>query len=114
MSEQQPLETRLRNAEMRVRELERQSAGLAGQNDRLASALTAARAQLVEMRAQLDEVAKPPGSYAIFDSVNPDGSFDVIVSGRKLRVSATPSVAATRLRPGQEVMLNEAMVVVGV
>jgi len=113
MTEQQPVEIRLRNAEARVRELERQASSLAGQNDRLASALTAARAQLVEMRAQLAEVAKPPGSYAIFDGVNPDGSFDVIASGRKLRVAVIPSVAATSLRPGQEVMLNEAMVVVG-
>lgn len=113
MTEQQPVEIRLRNAEARVRELERQASSLAGQNDRLASALTSARAQLVEMRAQLAEVAKPPGSYAIFDGVNPDGSFDVIASGRKLRVAVIPSVAATSLRPGQEVMLNEAMVVVG-
>ncbi len=114
MTEQQPVEIRLRNAEARVRELERQASSLAGQNDRLTSALTAARAQLVEMRAQLAEVAKPPGSYALFDGVNPDGSFDVIASGRKLRVAVIPSVAATSLRPGQEVMLNEAMVVVGV
>jgi proteasome-associated ATPase len=114
MTEEQPVEIRLRNAEARVRELERQASSLAGQNDRLASALTAARAQLVEMRAQLAEVAKPPGSYALFDGVNPDGSVDVIASGRKLRVAVVPSVGATSLRPGQEVMLNEAMVVVGV
>ena len=42
MTEQQPVEIRLRNSEARVRELERQASSLAGQNDRLASALTCA------------------------------------------------------------------------
>ena len=67
-----------REAEARHRELERQARLLAAQNERLTSALTAARAQLTEMRAQLDEVAKPPGSYAVFDVAHDDGSVDVI------------------------------------
>jgi proteasome-associated ATPase len=103
-----------RDAESRLRELERQATSLASQNERLTSALTAARAQLVEMRAQLEEVAKPPGSYALFDHVNDDGSVDVISAGRKLRLTTAPGVEVTRLRPGQEVTLNDAMTVVGV
>lgn len=114
MTEQQSLEARVRTAEARVRDLERQMSSLAGQNERLAGALTAARAQLVEMRAKLDEASKPPGSYAIFDTANDDGSVDVIAAGRKLRVATTPDVAVQHLHPGQEVMLNEAMVVVGI
>ena len=114
MSEIQPVEARLRVAEARVRELERQASTLAGQNDRLTSALTSARAQLVEMRAQLEEMRKPPGSYALFDAAHADGTVDVIAAGRKLRVAAGPGVSVTALRPGQEVQLNEAMVVVGV
>jgi proteasome-associated ATPase len=114
MTDGQSPESRLRAAEVRVRELERQASSLAGQNDRLTSALTAARAQLVEMRAQLEEVRKPPGTYALFDAANTDGTVDVISAGRKLRVATAPGVSATALRPGQEVMLNEAMVVVGV
>lgn len=100
--------------EARVRELERQASSLAAQNERLVTALTSARAQLVEMRAQLEEVAKPPATYAIFDAKHADGTLDVIASGRRLRVAATPKVAAQRLRPGQDVLLNEAMVVVAV
>jgi proteasome-associated ATPase len=102
------------DVETRLRELERQAASLAGQNERLAAALTAARAQLVEMRAQLEEAAKPPGSYAVFDATNADGTLDVMAGGRKLRVAAAPGVDVTRLRPGQEVTLNDAMTVVGV
>ena len=101
-----------REAEARHRELERQARLLAAQNERLTSALTAARAQLTEMRAQLDEVAKPPGSYAVFDVAHDDGSVDVISAGRKLRVPTAPGVDVDRLRPGQEVMLNDAMTVV--
>jgi proteasome-associated ATPase len=103
-----------RDVETRLRELERQAASLAGQNERLTSALTAARAQLVEMRAQLEEASKPPGSYAVFDAANEDGTLDVISAGRKLRVAAAPGVEVSRLRPGQEVTLNDAMTVVGV
>ncbi len=103
-----------RDAESRLREIERQATKLASQNERLTSALTAARAQLVEMRAQLEEIAKPPGSYAVFDCANADGSVDVISAGRKLRLTAAPEVEVTKLRPGQEVTLNDAMTVVAV
>ena len=101
-----------REAEARHRELERQARLLAAQNERLTSALTAARSQLAEVRAQLEEAARPPGSYAVFDSRHEDGSCDVITAGRKLRVPAAPGVQVEKLRPGQEVMLNDAMTVV--
>lgn len=85
---------------------------LAAKNERLVSALTAARTQLVELRAQLEEMSRPPGSYAVFVRSHDDGSIDVMSSGRKLRVGVAPSVPVADLRPGQEVQLNEAMTVV--
>ncbi len=94
-----------RDADKRVIEL-------AAKNERLVAALTAARTQVVEMRAQLEEMTRPPGSYAVFVRAHEDRSVDVMSSGRKLRVGVSPGVEIGELRPGQEVQLNEAMTVV--
>ncbi|MBZ2194626.1 proteasome ATPase [Occultella gossypii] len=96
----------------RERELEKKAIDLAGKNERLVTALTSARSQLVEMRTQLEEMTKPPGSYAIHLHDHGDRTVDVMSSGRKLRVGVAPSVDIETLRPGQEVQLNEAMTVV--
>jgi proteasome-associated ATPase len=41
--------------------------------------------------------------------VNEDGTVDVMVAGRKLRVNAQPSIEVKQLQIGQEVLLNESM-----
>src|SRR5690625_4603599 len=96
----------------RERQLQQQAADLAGKNERLVEALSAARSQLVELRNQLEQMSKPPGSYAVFVSAHDDGTADVMSAGRKLRVGVAPSVAVEDLVTGQEVQLNEAMTVV--
>ncbi len=93
-------------------DLQREISLLAARNERIAEALMAAREQIVELKRQLDELAKPPGSFATFLSARPDGTVDVISSGRKMHVGASPTLDVDRLRPGQEVMLNEALTVV--
>lgn len=95
------------------RDYERQIALLSAKNERLAEALRAARDQIVELKKQLDDLAKPPGTYAVFLGAHADGSVDISSAGRKMHVSASPSLDVTRLSPGQEVKLNEAMTVVG-
>ncbi|MFV0253675.1 MAG: proteasome ATPase [Beutenbergiaceae bacterium] len=87
---------------------------LTAKNERLVTALTAARTQLVELRTQLEEMSRPPGSYALFLAAHEDGSIDVMSAARKLRVGVAPSIQVDELRPGQEVQLNEAMTVVAV
>jgi len=89
-----------------------QLALLAAKNERLAEALRAARDQIVELKKQIDDLAKPPGTYATFLESHPDGSVDISSSGRKMHVTASPSLDVAGLRPGQEVKLNEAMTVV--
>ncbi|QAY70860.1 proteasome ATPase [Xylanimonas protaetiae] len=89
-----------------------QLALLAAKNERLAEALRAARDQIVELRSQIDELAKPPGTYATFLAAHEDGSVDISSAGRKMHVGASPSLDVSRLQPGQEVKLNEAMTVV--
>ncbi|SKC70505.1 proteasome ATPase [Krasilnikoviella flava] len=89
-----------------------QLALLAAKNERLAEALRAARDQIVELKGQIDELAKPPGTYATFLAAHDDGSVDISSAGRKMHVQASPGLDVEGLRPGQEVKLNEAMTVV--
>lgn len=85
---------------------------LSARNERLVEALTAARTQLVSLRAQLDELAKPPGTYAVFVRAIDASTVDVLSAGRKMHLAVSSTVDVDALRPGQELKLNEAMVVV--
>src|SRR5690625_4766288 len=96
----------------RERELQDKAIELAAKNERLVTALTTARSQLVEQRTQLEEMSKPPASYALFLADRGDRTIDVLSSGRKMRLGVAHDVAIEALRPGQEVQLNEAMTVV--
>ena len=94
------------------RDLQRELDLLSARNERIAEALVAARDQIIELKRQLDELAKPPGTYATFLSARADGTVDIISAGRKMHVGASPTLDVHHLRPGQEVMLNEALTVV--
>jgi proteasome-associated ATPase len=97
-----------------ARDLQRELALLAAKNERLSDALVAARDQIIELKRQIDDLAKPPGTYATFLAARSDGTVDIVSAGRKMHVGASPAVDVRRLRPGQEVMLNEALTVVEV
>ncbi len=90
----------------------REAAALAAKNERLAEALRAARDRIVELQHQIDDLGKPPATFATVVRVRGDGSAVVSQSGRKLHVQVGPGVDPAALLPGQEVRLNEAMVVV--
>ncbi len=82
------------------------------QNERLVAALQEAKTQIETLRAEVDKLTAPPSSYAIFSSINEDGTGNVFVSGRKMKVSIHPSISGSQLRKGQEVVLNEALNVI--
>jgi proteasome-associated ATPase len=82
------------------------------QNERLVAALQEAKTQIETLRAEVDKLTAPPSSYAIFSSLNEDGTGNVFVSGRKMKVSIHPSISGSQLRKGQEVVLNEALNVI--
>ncbi|ADG74899.1 AAA ATPase central domain protein [Cellulomonas flavigena DSM 20109] len=94
------------------RDLHRELAVLAAKNERLSEALVAAREQILDLKRQVDDLAKPPGTYATFLGARADGTVDIVSAGRKMHVGASPSLDVHHLRPGQEVMLNEALTVV--
>ncbi|MFC5379668.1 proteasome ATPase [Aquipuribacter nitratireducens] len=84
------------------------------QNERLAETLRDARDQIVSLRSEVERLAQPPASYGTLVEVGEDGTADITAGGRKLRVAVTPAVEQAELQPGREVVLNEAMNIVGV
>ena len=107
-------ESAMRTPEERLRVLESELAAAQAHNGRLVATLRDAREQIVALKAEVDRLAEPPGTYGVFLAHLDDGSLDVAVAGRKMRLVATPDVDALALQPGQEVMLNEALNIVGV
>jgi proteasome-associated ATPase len=105
-----PRQTRL--LEERLREAETNLAGVTGQNERLAGTLREARDQIVALKEEVDRLAQPPSGFGIFLQACEDGSADVFTGGRKMRVSVSPGIELGELKPGQEVVLNEALNVV--
>jgi proteasome-associated ATPase len=98
--------------EERLRETEASLATVTGQNQRLADTLREARDQIVTLKEEVDRLAQPPSGFGVFLEACEDGTVDVFTGGRKMRVSVSPAVDLDSLRPGQEVVLNEALNVV--
>ncbi len=103
---------RVRALEDRAAQLQQQSRELSGRNERLQKTLTDARDQLLTLRSEVERLAQPPNGYATLLETYDDGTADIIQSGRKLRVGLGPGLESDELRPGQEVMLNEALNIV--
>ena len=102
----------VRLLEERLREAEASLASVTGQNERLADTLREARDQIVALKEEVDRLAQPPSGFGVFLEACEDGTADVFTGGRKMRVSVSPAVELEKLRPGQEVVLNEALNVV--
>jgi proteasome-associated ATPase len=98
--------------EDRLASTEAALASLTGQNERLAATLREARDQIIALKEEVDRLAQPPSGFGVFLQANPDGTADVFTGGRKMRVSVSPSIDLDELRPGQELVLNEALNVV--
>nr|WP_231920451.1 proteasome ATPase [Microlunatus soli] len=101
------LERRLADARADVR-------ATAANNERLATTLREAREQIISLKAEVDRLAQPPASFGVFLRPVEEGFADVWTAGRKMRVSVSPEIEADQLEPGREVILNEALNVVGV
>jgi proteasome-associated ATPase len=84
------------------------------QNEKLVTTLQEAKGQIEALRAEVEKLTAPPSAYAIFSSLNTDGTGNVYVSGRKMKVSLHPSIKGNAMRKGQEVVLNEALNVIEV
>ncbi|SLM88983.1 proteasome ATPase [Brachybacterium nesterenkovii] len=85
---------------------------LAAQNDRLVTSLRAARAQIVQMKSDLERIGDPPNSYATFLRRAEGTTVDVLHNGRRLRLATSADLDLEALAPGDELRLNESLIVV--
>jgi proteasome-associated ATPase len=83
-------------------------------NAKLAAALQAAKSQIVALKAEIDKLCAPPHSYGTFRKAHGDGTIDVSVDGRTLKVNVHPKISIQALKAGQLLTLNEAYNVVEV
>ena len=102
----------VRLLEERLRETEASLTSVTSQNERLASTLREARDQIVALKEEVDRLAQPPSGFGVFLAAREDTTADVFTGGRKMRVNVSPNVDLEALRPGQEVVLNEALNIV--
>ena len=84
------------------------------QNGRLAETLRSARAQIADLKTEVERLSAPAHTYGTYVGPSVDGGLTVSVQGRKIQVEATADAHHDALEPGQELLLNDALQVVGV
>ncbi|MFX0539722.1 proteasome ATPase [Ornithinimicrobium sp. Y1847] len=114
MSEQTAKPYRERHLEQQVQTLTARLVEIKAHNDQLAETLKTARAQINGLREDLDALAAPPLTHGQVQALVGDGTVDVTVAGRRMRTHVSSELATEELRPGREVLLNEAQSVVAV
>jgi proteasome-associated ATPase len=82
------------------------------QNEKLILALQEAREQIQALRQEVEKLTAPPLSFAVFSGGNSDGTVNIYLAGRKMKVAVHPSMNVSDLRCGQQLILNEALNVV--
>ena len=103
---------RVSTLEERLLETKSQLAQAASQNEKLTFTLREAREHIATLREEVEKLTKPPSAYGTYIGGNDDGTADVHVNGRKVRVSLHPDLSVDNLEAGAEVVLNESMNVV--
>jgi len=79
------------------------------QNEKLVNALNQARERIELLKEEVEKLTAPPSSYGILYGFNEDGTVNILMAGRKMKVNLHPDIDVSKLRKGQEVVLNEAM-----
>ena len=82
------------------------------QNERLVGALQEAKQQIELLKEEVDKLCAPPNNYGIFHRPNKDGTAEILVDGRQMRVNVHPNLDPFQFEEGQLVVLNEAFNVV--
>jgi proteasome-associated ATPase len=85
-----------------------QSADAERQNERLVNALHEAKQQIELLKEEVDKLCAPPNNYGIFNRPNKDGTAEIVIDGRAMRVNVHPNVDPFQFEEGQLVVLNEA------
>lgn len=110
----------------KLRHIDRQLAAATQNNSKLVTMLEAAKQEILRLKNALDQEGQPPYSFGTVLQLNPkrhpaagnggqaatEESVDIFNAGRKMRVGISPLVNMNQLAVGQEVLLNEALLVV--
>jgi len=104
--------TSVRRLEERLVEARAQVTTLSSKNARLAETLREAREQILALKEQVEKLSAPPSTFGVFLRQIDDDVAEIFSNGRKLRVQIGPDVERDLLRPGLELILNEALNIV--
>ncbi|MBT2551804.1 proteasome ATPase [Arthrobacter sp. ISL-5] len=110
----------------KLRHIDRQMAAATQNNTKLVAMLETAKSEILRLKNALDQEGQPPYSFGTVLQLNhrrqatagssgqaaTEESVDIFNAGRKMRVGISPLVNINQLAVGQEVLLNEALLVV--
>ncbi len=77
------------------------------QNEKLVNTLQDAKQQIDMLKEEVDKLCAPPNTYGVFERANKDGTVEINVDGKMMRVNVHPNVRPDDLMEGQLVVLNE-------
>ena len=100
--------------EERLLEVKGQLSRAVAHNETLTHTLQETRAQIATLREEVAKLSKPPTAYGVIHDRNDDGTVDVVVNGRKMKVEVHPDIDSEEIERGAEVSLNESFNVVSV
>ena len=84
------------------------------QNEKLVHTLREAKENISTLKKEVEKLCSPPNSYGVFRQRNKDGTIDLDLDGRHLRVNMHPKLEFCELSPGQLLVLNESLNVIEV
>ncbi len=82
------------------------------QNEKLVGALQEAKEQISALKKEVEKLCLPPNSYGVFRHRNADGTLDIDLDGRHLKVNMHPRLEHVALAEGQLLVLNESLNVI--
>jgi proteasome-associated ATPase len=87
--------------------------GLQQKNSDLTTLLSDAKLQLLSLRDQVEQLGAPPSGFGIFLDLY-ENEADVLINGKKMRVTISPEIDRSQLSAGREVVLNESLNIISI
>jgi len=94
-------------------EINKVVAGLQQKNSDLTTLLSDAKLQLLNLRDQVEQLGAPPSGFGIFLDLY-ENDADVLINGKKMRVTISPEIDKKQLSSGREVILNESLNIISI
>ena len=94
-------------------EINKVVAGLQQKNSDLTTLLSDTKLQLLSLRDQVEQLGAPPSGFGIFLDLY-ENDADVLINGKKMRVTISPEIDKKQLSSGREVILNESLNIISI